>query len=41
MRFLLDTHLLLWVTGAPEKLSEGAEKIIRDSTSARLAYGKS
>lgn len=37
MRFLLDTQLLLWATGAPERLSDAAEKIILDS-SVRLLY---
>ncbi|MCY4128771.1 MAG: type II toxin-antitoxin system VapC family toxin [Gammaproteobacteria bacterium] len=37
MRFLLDTQLLLWATGAQERLSEAAEKIIPYST-VRLFY---
>ncbi len=30
MKVLLDTHLLLWAAGAPEKLPDAARKIIED-----------
>jgi PIN domain nuclease of toxin-antitoxin system len=30
MKFLLDTHLLLWAAGEPEKLPEQARTIIED-----------
>jgi PIN domain nuclease of toxin-antitoxin system len=30
MRLLLDTHLLLWAAGTPERLSEGAMALIED-----------
>ena len=32
MRFLLDTHLLLWAAGEPEKLPAEALEIIEDET---------
>ncbi len=28
MKFLLDTHLLLWVAGTPERLSLKAQKLL-------------
>lgn len=31
MKLLLDTHLLLWAAGVPEKLSETARELILDS----------
>jgi len=31
VKLLLDTHLLLWAAGAPEKLSETARELILDS----------
>ncbi|HXX85726.1 MAG TPA: type II toxin-antitoxin system VapC family toxin [Casimicrobiaceae bacterium] len=31
MRLLLDTHVLLWVLGSPEKLPRSTRKIILDS----------
>ena len=30
MRLLLDTHILLWVAGEPEKLPESARKMLLD-----------
>lgn len=30
MKFLLDTHLLLWTAGAPERLSPAALKLLKD-----------
>lgn len=30
MKFLLDTHLLLWAAGQPEKLSESARSLLND-----------
>lgn len=30
MNYLLDTHVFLWMLSAPEKLSEGAVKVIED-----------
>ncbi|HVA65242.1 MAG TPA: type II toxin-antitoxin system VapC family toxin [Terriglobales bacterium] len=32
MNFLLDTHLLLWTTNAPERRSAQAEALIEDRT---------
>ena len=32
MRFLLDTHLLLWGTAEPERLSTSARKMLEDSS---------
>jgi PIN domain nuclease of toxin-antitoxin system len=31
MKFLLDTHLLLWAAGAPKKLSATTLKLLEDS----------
>ena len=31
MNLLLDTHLLLWAAGEPERLSSGAKELIEDS----------
>jgi PIN domain nuclease of toxin-antitoxin system len=31
MKLLLDTHLLLWVAGQPNRLSAGARRLIADS----------
>ncbi|MGY2047618.1 type II toxin-antitoxin system VapC family toxin [Methylobacterium sp. JK268] len=36
MRLLLDTHLLLWAAGAPERLSEEARRLIEDPTNTPL-----
>lgn len=33
MKFLLDTHLLLWTAGDPKRLSAKARKLIREPTS--------
>ncbi|HEY9793729.1 MAG TPA: type II toxin-antitoxin system VapC family toxin [Candidatus Obscuribacterales bacterium] len=30
MKFLLDTHLLLWVAGEPQRLSAAARKLLSD-----------
>ncbi len=30
MKLLLDTHLLIWAAGAPDKLSKKARKLIED-----------
>ena len=30
MKLLLDTHVLLWAAGAPERLSPGARKLLED-----------
>ena len=30
MKFLLDTHLLLWAAGQPGKLSSGARRLLND-----------
>ena len=30
MKLLLDTHLLLWVAGQPERLSQAARELIED-----------
>ncbi|QDI82691.1 type II toxin-antitoxin system VapC family toxin [Methylorubrum populi] len=32
MRLLLDTHLLIWALGAPEKLPSSARQVIDDPT---------
>lgn len=32
MKFLLDTHLLLWAAGEPEKLPDAAREIIEDTS---------
>lgn len=31
MKFLLDTHILLWAAGSPEKLSQQAKSIIEET----------
>ena len=31
MKFLLDTHILLWAAGSPEKLSHQAKSIIEET----------
>jgi PIN domain nuclease of toxin-antitoxin system len=31
MKLLLDTHVLLWVAGEPEKLSKTAQSLLEDS----------
>ncbi len=31
MKFLLDTHILLWAVGSPEKLSQQAKSIIEET----------
>ena len=31
MKFLLDTHILLWAAGQPDKLSDSARKILLDT----------
>ena len=36
MKLLLDTHLLLWVAGAPDRLSASARKLINDSNNELL-----
>jgi PIN domain nuclease of toxin-antitoxin system len=36
MKLLLDTHLLLWVAGAPRRLSPAARKLINDPASDLL-----
>ncbi len=33
MRLLLDTHVLLWAAGQPEKLSRSARKLLNDPES--------
>ena len=30
MKLLLDTHLLLWVAGQPDRLSQAARQLIED-----------
>ncbi len=37
MKFLLDTHLLLWAAGEPERLSKQARKLI-DNTDNELLF---
>ena len=37
MKLLLDTHVLLWAAGSPERLSAKARKLLNDSANA-LAY---
>jgi PIN domain nuclease of toxin-antitoxin system len=32
VKFLLDTHVLLWAAGTPERLSPSARKAINDTT---------
>jgi len=34
--FLLDTHLLLWASGAPERLSARARELINEPTSGLM-----
>ena len=34
MKLLLDTHLLLWAAGAPEKLSDSARSLLLDETNS-------
>jgi PIN domain nuclease of toxin-antitoxin system len=45
MKFLLDTHLLLWAAGQPERLSKPARELIENPDnmlfSAQPAFGKS
>jgi PIN domain nuclease of toxin-antitoxin system len=36
MKLLLDTHLLLWAAGEPERLSPAARKLINDPASELL-----
>lgn len=36
MKLLLDTHLLLWAAGQPERLSKQARKLLSDSTNELL-----
>ncbi len=36
MRFLLDTHLLLWAAGAPHKLSRAARTLLEDQQNELL-----
>lgn len=36
MKFLLDTHLLLWAAGEPRKLSAGARKLLNDPANELL-----
>ncbi len=36
MRLLLDTHLLLWAAGRPERLSAVAHKLLMDPGNERL-----
>jgi PIN domain nuclease of toxin-antitoxin system len=36
MKFLLDTHLLLWAAGQPDSLSEAARLLIEDPENALL-----
>ena len=36
MIFLLDTHLLLWASGAPERLSARARELINEPTSGLM-----
>ncbi|WP_308495425.1 hypothetical protein [Duganella flavida] len=36
MKLLLDTHLLLWVAGHPEKLSVSARSLLNDSNNELL-----
>ncbi len=36
MRLLLDTHLLLWAAGQPERLSATARKLLNDSDNELL-----
>ena len=34
MRFLLDTHLLVWAAGSPERLSNTAHTLIQDPSNS-------
>lgn len=36
MKLLLDTHILLWAAGQPEKLSESAQALLADTQNALL-----
>ena len=36
MKFLLDTHLLLWAAGQPERLSREARQLIEDQSNELL-----
>lgn len=36
MKFLLDTHILLWAAGQPEKLSASARQLLTDPQSELL-----
>lgn len=36
MKLLIDTHLLLWAAGQPERLSKAARQILRDPAHALL-----
>ncbi len=36
MKFLLDTHLLLWAAGTPERLSQPARSLIEDPANLLL-----
>jgi PIN domain nuclease of toxin-antitoxin system len=36
MKFLLDTHLLLWAGGQPDRISPAARKLIKDSRNELL-----
>jgi len=36
MKFLLDTHLLLWAAGQPDSLSEAARLLIENPENALL-----
>ncbi len=36
MKFLLDTHVLLWATGQPEKLSRKARGLLADPDNALI-----
>ena len=36
MRYLLDTHILLWALESPRKLSSSARKIVEDPASKLL-----
>lgn len=36
MKLLLDTHLLLWVAGQPDKLSNGARALLSDQQNVLL-----
>jgi len=36
LKLLIDTHLLLWAAGEPERLSKTARRILRDSSNTLL-----